>query len=42
MISPRAHSCDVDHRFQQADRGFQAMSITLEERRSIGALGVWG
>ena len=35
-----AHSDDADHRFRQADRRFQAMPITLEERRSIGALGV--
>ena len=34
-----AHSDDADHRFRQADRRFQAMPITLEERRSIGALG---
>ena len=25
-----AHSGDADHRFRQADRGFQAMPITLE------------
>ena len=35
-----AHSDDADHRFRQADRRFQAMPITVEERRSIGALGV--
>ncbi len=37
-----AHSGDADHLFQQADRGFQAKPITLEERRSIGTLGVGG
>ena len=35
-----AHSGDADHRFRQADRRFHSMPITLEERRSIGALGV--
>ncbi len=38
--SPIAHSADADDRFQQADRRFQAMSIILEERRSMGTLGV--
>ena len=33
-----AHSGDADHRFRQADRRFRAMPITVEERRSIGAL----
>ena len=33
-VSVRAHSGDADHRFRQADRGFQAMPITLEERSS--------
>ena len=37
-----AHSGDADHRFRQADRRFQAMPITLEERKSIGARGVGG
>ena len=37
--SLRAHSGDADHRFREADRGFRAMPITLEERRSIVALG---
>ena len=35
-----AYSDDADHRFRQADRRFRAMSIILEERRSIGALGL--
>ena len=35
-----AHSGDADHRFREADRRFRAMPITLEERRSIVALGV--
>ena len=33
------YSDDADHRFQQADRRFRAMPITLEERRSIETLG---
>ena len=39
-MEPLAHSDDADHRFRQADRRFQAMPITVEEGRSIGALGV--
>ena len=31
-----AHSGDADHRFRQADHRFQAMPITLEDRRSTG------
>ena len=33
-------SDDTDHRFRQPDRRFRAKPITLEERRSIGVLGV--
>ena len=35
-----AYSADADHQFQQADHRFQSKPITLEERRSIGALRV--
>ena len=33
------YSDDADHRFRQADHRFRSMPITLEERRSIAALG---
>ena len=35
-----AYSDGADHRLRQADHGFRAVPITLEERRSIGALRV--
>ena len=35
-----AYSDDADHQFRQADHRFRSMPITLEERRSIGALRV--
>ena len=34
-----AYSDDADHQFRQADHRFRSMPITLEERRSIAALG---
>ena len=36
-----AHSSDADHRFRQADRRFQTMPITLEERRSMRGAEGW-
>ena len=36
---PAAYSDDADHQFRQADHRFRSMPITLEERRSIAALG---
>ncbi len=34
-----AYSDDAGHQFRQADHRFRSMPITLEERRSIAALG---
>ena len=34
-----AYSDDADHQFRKADHRFRSMPITLEERRSIAALG---
>ena len=34
-----AYSDNADHQFRQADHRFRSMPITLEERRSIAALG---
>ena len=39
VVMSIAYSDDADHQFRQADHRFRSMPITLEERRSIAALG---